>query len=72
MYAHLIPLRICSLVGLAFLCLMLDYRLSTHTSSSHPFLLHRVNLLILLIYSLHQIQKQSTYLMTVFRPWICH
>ena len=39
----------------------------THTSLAHPFLLCLVNLSILLAYSLHQIQKQNTYFMTVFR-----
>ena len=68
MYAHLIPSNIYSLIGLSFLCPLLDYRFSKHNSSIHPFLLSPANLLILLAYSLHQIQKQNTYLMTVFRP----
>ena len=68
MYAHFIPSKIYSLFGLSFLCPLLDYRFSTHSSSTHPFLLCLVNLLILLAYSLHQIQKQNTYLMTMFRP----
>ena len=38
MYAHLIPSKIYSLIGLSFLCLLLDYKSSTHTSSTHPFL----------------------------------
>ena len=57
-------------MGLSFLCLLLDYKSSMHTASTHPFLLQPVNLLILLVYSLHQIQRQSTYFMTGFRPWI--
>ena len=57
-------------MGLSFLCLLLDYRSSTYITSTHPFLLHPVNLLILPAYSLQQIQKQSAYLKTVFRPWI--
>ena len=68
MYAHLIPSKTYSLIGLSFLCPLLDYKSSTHTSSIHPFLSYFVNLLILLAYSLHQIQKQNAYLMTVFRP----
>ena len=65
MYVHLIPLRICSLMGLSFLCPLLDYRSSTHITSTHPFLLHPVNLLILPVHSLQQIQKQSTV------SWLC-
>ena len=61
MYA-LIPSKIYSLIGLSILGPLLDDR-----SSTHPFLLHLVNLLILLVYSLHQIRKQNTYPMTVFR-----
>ena len=38
MYAHLIPSKIYSLIGLSFLCLLLDYKSSTHTSLTHPFL----------------------------------
>ena len=68
MYAHLIPSKIYSLIGLSFLCPLLNYKSSTHTSLAHPFLLCLVNLLILLAYSLHQIQKQNTYFVTVFRP----
>ena len=44
MYAHLIPSKICSLIRLSFLCPLLDYRSSTYTSSTHPFLLCLVNL----------------------------
>ena len=44
MYVHLITLRICSLMGLSFLCPLLDYRSPTHITSTHPFLLHPVNL----------------------------
>ena len=66
MYVHLIPSKIYSLIGLSFFCPLLDYRSSTLTSSIHPFLLCLVNILILLAYSLRQIQKQNTYLMTVF------
>ena len=69
MYAHLIPSKICSLIRLSSLCPLVDYRSSTYTSSTRPFLLCLVNLLILLAYSLHQIQKQNTYLLTVFRPY---
>ena len=68
MCAHLIPSKIYSLIGLSFLCPLLDYRSSTHNFLTHPFLLCLVNLLILLVYSLHQIQKQNTYLMTLFSP----
>ena len=68
MSAHLIPSKIYSLIGLSFVCPLLDYSSSMYTSLTHPFLLCLVNLLILLAYSLHQIQKQNTYLMTVFRP----
>ena len=68
MYAHLIPSKIYSLTRLSFLCPLLDYKSFTHISWTHPFLLCLINLLILLAYSLHQIQKQNTYLMTVFRP----
>ena len=68
MYASLVPSKIYSLVGLSFLCPLLNHKSSRHTSLTHPFLLCLVNLLILLAYSLHQIQKQNTYLMTVFRP----
>ena len=63
-----IPSKIYSLIRLSFPCPLLDYKSSIHTSFTHPFLLCLVNLLILLAYSLHQIQKQNTYLMTVFRP----
>ena len=66
MYVHLIPSKIYFLIGLSFLCPLLDYKSSTLISLTHPFLLCFVNLLILLAYSLHQIQKQNTYLMTVF------
>ena len=66
MYAHLIPSKTYSLIGLSFLCPLLNYKSSMHTSSTHPFLLCLVNILILLAYSLRQIQKQNTYLMTVF------
>ena len=68
MYAHLIPSKMYTPIRLSFVCPLLDYRSSMHTSLTHPFLLCLVNLLILLAYSLHQIQKQNTYLMTVFRP----
>ena len=68
MCAHLVPSKIYSLIGLSFLCPLLDYKSSIHTSLTHPFLLCLVNLLILLVYSLHQIQKQNTYLMTLFSP----
>ena len=67
MYAHLIPSKIYSLIGLSFVCPLLDYSSSMYTSLTHPFLLCLVNLLILLAYSLHQIRKQNTYPMTVFR-----
>ena len=70
------PLNVCSphsfkdlLSHRAFLSLPpAQLQILTHTSLAHPFLLCLVNLLILLAYSLHQIQKQNTYLMTVFRP----
>ena len=52
-------------MGLSFLCPLLDYRSSTHITSTHPFLLHPVNLLILPVHSLQQIQKQSTV------SWLC-
>ena len=68
MCAHLIPSKIYCLIDLSFVCPLLDYRSSTHTSSTHSFHLCLVNLLILLAYSLRQIQKHNTYLMTVFRP----
>ena len=54
------------LLRLSFLCLLLNYKSSRHTSLTHPFLLCLVNLLIPLAYSLHQIQKQDTYLMAVW------
>ena len=68
MYAHLIPSKIYSLIGLSFLGPLLNYKSSTHTCSTYPFLSCLVSLVILLAYSLHHIQKQNTYLMTVFRP----
>ena len=48
MYVHLIPSKIYSLIGLSFLCSLLNYRSSTDTSLTHPFLLCLINLLILL------------------------
>ena len=38
MYVHLIPSKIYSLIGLSFLCSLLNYRSSTDTSLTHPFL----------------------------------
>ena len=43
MYALLVPSKIYSLIRLPFLCPLLDYRSSTHTSPTHPFLSCLVN-----------------------------
>ena len=65
MYAHVVPSKIYSLIGLSFLCPLFDCRSSMHTSSTHPFLLCLVNLLILLAYSLHQVQSRTSI------SWLC-